>query len=172
MNDFQKNLTGKLTTKQSRDQLRQKLKARIAAKKHARTNKVARKTQNNKVNLSSFRLNNNNDIRAVALSLMDDVGRLHQKGIINPVKRNGMLAKKYEFFLKNYFGIYMGIIKGELPLNILDMMLSQKSRIDNKEVSAEQASMAMGDIFAKRLNVDVDALVKSAEINKKNFKKE
>jgi len=168
MNDFQKNLTGKLTTKQSRKQLRQKLKARIAAKKHARTNKHTRKMQNKKVNVSTMRLNNNNDIRAVSVALMNDVEKLHRKGVVNPVKKNEILAKKYEFFVKNYFGMYMGIIKGELPIEILDMMLSQKSRIDNKEVTAEQASMSMGKVIAKKLNVDVDSLVKSAQENKNN----
>lgn len=171
MSSFEKNLIGKLATKEEKRKLRKKLKAKIAAKKQARSNKITRKMQNEKVNKETFRLNNNSDIRVVSIALMNEVEQLHRKGIVNPIKKNKILAEKYEFFVKNYFGMYMGILKRELPIEILDMMLGQKAKIDKNEVTAEQASLAVGDVFAKKLNVDVDSLVREAEINKKNFEK-
>jgi hypothetical protein len=48
-------------------------------------------------------------------------------------------------------------------------MLKQKDRVEREEISEENASLEMGSMFAKKLNVDVDALVKSGMENKKKM---
>jgi hypothetical protein len=73
------------------------------------------------------------------------------------------LGGHYDFFKRKYFGIYRAILARELPINVLDMMIAHKNQIDNNQMTEEQASYAVGDIIAKKLNVDVEALKKSAE---------
>ena len=171
MSDFNNNLNSKL----NKQQLRQKLKSRIASKQNKRTSKIVRKQKDNKVRnqvRASFNPENSQHIRHAAVCLMKDVGQLVKKGIINPVRMNEQLAKKYKFLIDTRFPIYMGILKGELPLPVLDMMISQKDRIDAKEISEVDASLEVGSVFAKKLNVDVDALVKSAKENKAKLESE
>ena len=149
--------------------LKNKLKQKIAKKQHKRTSKVVRKKQEQKITKQikqEFNPENVTHIRHACVCLMQDVGYLAKKGTLTPIQLNEKLAKKYKFLIDTRFAIYMGIIKGELPLQVLDMMLSQVQRINTKQVSEEEASLEMGQVFAKRLDVDIDALVASAKVNK------
>ena len=162
-------------SKLNKQQLRQNLKSKIASKQNKRTSKIVRKHRDNKVRKqvrAQFNAENSQHIRHAAVCLMKDVGQLVKKGINTPVRLNEKLARKYKFLIDTRFPIYMGILKGELPLPILDMMISQKNRIDANLVSEKDASLEVGTVFAKKLNVDVDALVKSAKINKANLEKQ
>ncbi len=155
--------------KLTKQELRIKLKNKIARKQSKRTSKHVHKLNDRKVQKqikTSFNPENSQHIRHACLCLMKDVGYLATKGIKNPFKINEKLAMKYKFLIDTRFPIYMAILKGELPLNILDMMISQKDRIDNKQIDEKEASFEMGSVFAKKLNVDVDALVKSGKAEK------
>ena len=155
--------------------LRNKLKQKIAKKQHRRTSKLVRKQKEQKISKQikqKFNPENVTHIRHACVCLMRDVGYLaKQKGDITPIELNEKLAQKYKFLIDTRFAIYIGIIKGELPLHVLDMMLSQIQRINTNQVSEEAASLEMGQVFAKRLNVDIDALVESAEKNKAELEK-
>ena len=155
--------------KLTKQQLRQKLQNKIAQKQNKRSSRHVHKTNKKKVGKQVkevFNAEDSNHIRYATMSLMKDVGQLVKQGIKNPVELNKKLAVKYKYLIDTRFPIYMGVLKGQLSVQMLDMMLRQKDRIDAKQVSEEAASLEMGSVFAKKLNVDVDALVKSAEANK------
>ena len=162
---------GKLT----KQQLKQKMKNKIARKQSNRAGKHVHRANRKKVAKQveqQFNPENSNHIRHAAVCLMKDVGQLVKQGTINPMRINEKLAVKYKFLIDTRFPIYMGILKGELPLAVLDMMLDQKDRIDAKQVSEKTASLEMGQVFAKKLNVDVEALIKSGEANKAKMEAE
>ena len=155
--------------KLTKQQLRQKLQNKIAQKQSKRSSRHVHKTNKKKVGKqvkAVFNAENSNHIRYATTSLMKDVGQLVKQGIKTPVELNQKLAVKYKYLIDTRFPIYMGVLKGQLSIEMLDMMLQQKDRIDAKLVSEEAASLELGSVFAKKLNVDVEALVKSAEANK------
>jgi len=145
-----------------KDQLRKRLQDKIAAKKALRGGLKTLKKPSNHV----FKLNDNESIRRVCVNLMSEIAYLNSRGCVDPQQVNKILAPKYEFFVKHYLGMYLAIIKQQLPIEVLDMMLSQKHKIDTRELSEKEASLQMGAVISKKLNIDVDALVKSAEANK------
>ena len=161
MSDFNANLNGALN-KPTKQQLRDRLRKTLAAKQALRQGKRAMKQQEQKTQ-ESFRLNNNDDIRTVSIALMADVERIYKSGVTNMPAIDKALKGRYDFFKKPYFGIYRAILARELPLNVLDMMIAHKTQIDTKQMTEEQASYAVGDVIAKKLNVDVEALKKSTE---------
>ena len=160
MSDFNKNLQNALNEKESKQALRNRLQKKLQAKKALRGGKKAMKQHSQKIE-DNFRLNNNNDIRTVSIALMADVERIHRQGVTNMPAIDRALKGRYDFFKKNYFGIYRAILARELPMNVLDMMIAHKEQIDNNQMTAEEASYAVGDIIAKKLNVDVEALKKA-----------
>lgn len=160
MSDFNKNLKGALQQRPSKQELRDRLRKRLNAKKALRGGKKTM-TQQTKKTEESFRVNNSDDIRTVSMALMLDVEKIYKNGITNMPAIDKCLKGRYDFFKKKYFGIYRAILARELPMNVLDMMIAHKAQIDNNDMTAEQASYAVGDIIAKKLNVDVDALKKS-----------
>jgi len=141
----------------TKQELKERLRRKLEAKKQLRDGKKAIKKER------ELKVNNNEDIRASALCLMMDVDRLMKRGATNMVQLDRVLGKKYDFLKKKYFGVYRAVLAQELPLPVLDMMLSQKSRIDNNEVTAERASLEVGTAIAEKLNVDVNALTKAAQ---------
>lgn len=140
----------------SKEDLKNKLKLKLEAKKKLRSGKKHLKNE-------TFKVNNNEDIYRCSVSLMETVKVLNNKGIKNHIKIDKIVSKKYDFLKKKYFAIYRAILLKELPIQILQAMLNQKSRIDNKEISEKDASFEMGSMFAKKLNVDIDSIVKNVE---------
>jgi hypothetical protein len=146
----------------SKQELRDRLRKKLAAKQALRQGKRAMREQAKKTQ-ESFRVNNSDDIRTVSMALMMDVEKIYKNGIVNMPAIDKALGGHYDFFKRKYFGIYRAILARELPINVLDMMIAHKNQIDNNQMTEEQASYAVGDIIAKKLNVDVEALKKSAE---------
>lgn len=160
MSDFNNNLKGAFNKK---TELRDRLRKKIQAKQNLRMNKHSKQKQMGDIS-KNFRLNNNGDIRDISITLMMEVERLYKNGITHIPQIDKALNNRYDFFKKNYFGIYRAILARELPINVLDMMLNYKHKIDSNELTAEQASFKVGDVIAKKLNVDVEAL-KNAKPN-------
>jgi len=165
MSDFNKNLKGALNPRPSKEELRDRLKKKLEAKKALRGGKKTMVAQTKKTE-ESFRVNNSNDIRAVSMALMLDVERIYKSGVTSMPAIDKCLKGRYDFFKKKYFGIYRAVLARELPLNVLDMMIAHKQQIEDNKMTEEQASYAVGDIIAKKLNVDVEALKKSSEEKK------
>ena len=91
--------------KQVEQATRQRKVKEIAAKKALRGGKKAME-QKTKETERTFRLNNNNDIRTVAIALMMDVERIYKcKAGLNIPAVDKELKGRYDFFKKNYFGI-------------------------------------------------------------------
>ena len=135
----------------NKSDLRQKLRQKLALKKANRTKKVTLK----KISAKST------DIYETTELLMRDVAILSTK-IKNPIQRAKMLKTQYKWLHDNYFPIFKATIYGEMNLGLLRMMLNQKDRIDNKELSAKDASLQVGDVLAKKYGVDVEKLEKHA----------
>lgn len=150
------------TKQEMKNKLRAKLQARQAirgGKKTAQKYLESSRTQN-------LRVNNNNDIFNCTESLMKDVSFLNLKGVKEMVAIDKIVGTKFIWLKKNYFALYRAALAGEMNLGMLKMMLDQKTKIDNKEIDEKKASLQVGDMLAKKYNVDVDALVKSAQANK------
>lgn len=161
MTNFNKNLKNALN-KKPKTEVRDRLRKKIQAKQNLRNTKQQTKIQVSKMR-ENFKLNDNKDIRDVSIVLMMEVDRLTKQGITSIPALDRAFNGKFDFFKKSYFGIYRAILAKELPIDVLDMMIAHKSKVDNKEITVEKASLQVGDIISKKLNVDVEALTKSVE---------
>ncbi len=156
----------------SKEQLKQRLREKIAAKQAIRggnksSKKYLEKRRANQIkNSPTLECNNNEDIFNCTESLKADVDFLTKKGIKTAPAMNKALGKKYDWLKKNYFAIYKATVSGHMNMDMLKMMLAQKTRIDTNEVDAKEASLQVGDMLAKKYNVDVNALVESAKAKK------
>ena len=153
---------------QEKDNLKKRLKMKIENKKNMRINKNIKK---NKMVKHTFTPGNSVDIYTSSRMMMEDVKKLYSKGIDNILLLDKMLTDKYKFLKEKYFAIYRAILRNELPIEVLLSMLKQSERIKNNEITEEKASLEMGSMFAKKLNVDVDALVQSGLKNKAEMEK-
>jgi len=147
-------------------ELRTKLKAKLAARKAIRGGKQAAKKYLDSTRQHNLRVNNNDDIFNCTEALMRDVSFLNTKGLKEMVPIDKVVGTKFIWLKKNYFALYRSALAGEMDLDMLKMMLTQKTRIDDKLIDAKKASLQVGDMLAKKYNVDIDALVKSAQANK------
>jgi DNA-binding helix-hairpin-helix protein with protein kinase domain len=150
---------------EEKNELKAKLKKKIEMKQQMRMSKF--KKENTKIN-HKLTPGNNSDIYTATALMKKDVEKL-QKEKLNILQMDKMLTTKYQFLKDKYFAIYRAILRNELPLEVLISMLKQKDRVEREEISEEKASLEMGSMFAKKLNVDVDALVKSGMENKKKM---
>ena len=153
--------------KKEKDELKQKYKNKLEMQKYKRMKKIQKKKMNDvKYTLTP---GNSKDIYTATVMMKKDVKDLQKKGIHNILELDKLLTDKYIFLKEKYIAIYRAVIRNELPLEVLLSMLKQKDRVENKEISEEKASLEMGNMFAKKLNVDVDALVKSGMENKQKM---
>lgn len=132
-------------------QLKQRLREKLQARRLGRTSKLTLKLQKE----------TSTDIYDCTERLMRDTAILATK-VKNPVRRAKMLKDQHKWLHDNHFAIFKATIYGEMQLGMLRMMLDEKARIDRKEVSAKDASLKVGDMLAKKYNVDVPALEKQA----------
>lgn len=153
----------------SKEQLRQRLREKIAARQAIRGgNKTSQKYLDNRrakqiKSTPTLKCNNNEDIFNCTKALKADVDFLTKKGVNNAVAMNNALGEKYDWLKKHYFAIYKATVSGHMNMNMLKMMLAQKTKIDNKEVEAKEASMKVGSMLAEKYNVDVSKLVAEAK---------
>jgi hypothetical protein len=151
---------------EEKNELKSRLKKKIQMKEQMRMTKF--KKENTKIN-HNLTPGNNSDIYTATALMKKDVEKLQKEGINNILQLDKMLTKKYKFLKDKYFAIYRAILRNELPLEVLITMLKQKDRVEREEISEEKASLEMGSMFAKKLNVDIDSLVKSGMENKKKM---
>lgn len=152
--------------KEEKNELKRKLKEKIESKKQMRMNKIQRENTTIK---KTFNPGNNSDIYNATVLMKQDVIKLTKTGITNIIELDKILTNKYKFLKDNYFAIYRAVLRDEIPLEVLISMLKQKDRVEREEITEEKASLEMGSMFAKKLNVDVDSLVKSGMENKKKM---
>ena len=135
-----------------KQQLQQRLREKLAAQKMGRSSKLVLKKQKETCT----------DIYHCTELLMRDTAILSARGVKNPVQRAKMLKKQHSWLSENHFAIFKATVYGEMQLGMLRMMLDEKKSIDSNQSSAKQASLRVGDVLAKKYNVDVEKLEKHA----------
>ena len=150
----------------SKEQLKAKLRAKLEAKQRLRCGK---KQMENRIKLNSSNLDSDEDLKNCVASLLESVTIIKRnKGDLSIPALDKILSKNYKSLKEKYFPLYRAALCQEINIQILDMMLRHRQMIKNGE-DEKEVSLKVGKIFAEKLNVDLDALQKSALENKQKM---
>lgn len=140
----------------NRDQLKEKLHAKMNQKRVKRGAQPLFNT-----------LDSNESLIFAVESMVNDCQLPHIKKIKNIMDRSKILEQKYKVLRAKYEPLYMDILRGDFDLErdipMLKMMLKEKDKIKNQEVTFENADEQMKEMLYNKCKIDDDKVEEKKE---------